>query len=130
MPFNAFVVYETAPPYLIRGFGFNQAQADARAAEDAGWSAHQGVVANIPDSAVSGDFFFNPASVVVSRVAITAAGMIVERRNVLLTLLRELEKIDGSGRVDCRRVERRFVHRATRQVLLPLARNDDAGNID
>ena len=95
MSFNAFVVYDTASPYTVRGFGFNQAQADARAAENLVWTAHQGLVQNIPDSAIAGDFFFDVANLVVTRVAITAAGIIAERRNVLLTLLRAFERIDG-----------------------------------
>ena len=95
MPFNAFVVYETAAPRLVRGFGFNQAQADARAAENAAWSAHQGLVQDIADSAVSGDFFFDPVNVFVTRVALTATDMVAERRNELLTLAKELERVQG-----------------------------------
>ena len=95
MPFNAFVVYETVAPHLVRGFGFNQVQADARAAENAAWSAHQGLVNSISDSAISGDFFFDPVNAVVSRVALTAADMVAERRNTLLTLLKAFERIQG-----------------------------------
>ena len=95
MPFNAFVVYETVAPHLVRGFGFNQVQADMRAAEDAAWSAHQGLVEDISDSAIAGEFFFDPVNAVVSRVALTATDMVAERRNTLLTLLKAFERIEG-----------------------------------
>ena len=95
MAFNAFVVYETNAPNYVQGFGFNQAQADARAAEDSDWAAHQGLVMDIPDSAISGDFFFDIPNLAVTRVEVSAAGIIIENRNVLMTLARALEQQAG-----------------------------------
>ena len=66
MPFNAFVVYNSAVNNLIAGFGLTQAQADARALEDDDWVAHQGQVQDIPDLTRSdGDWRFD---VVTARV--------------------------------------------------------------
>ena len=96
MAFDAFVVYVTAAPHLVRGFGMTQAQADTRAAEDAAWSAHQGQVSDIPDGANSGgDWLFNTATDNVHRVGQSQMDIIVERRNTLLTLARQLETVAG-----------------------------------
>ena len=96
MPFDAFVVYVTAAPHTVRGFGMTQAMADARAAADAGWSAHQGQVSSIPDSADGGgDWQFNTATVAVHRAGQTQADVIAERRATLKSLLREKEQIPG-----------------------------------
>ena len=96
MPFDAYVVYDSADNNLIRGYGLTQAQADARAAEDADWMAHTGQVTDIPDSAVSGsEWFFNATTSAVGRVAQTVAGTIAERRALMKSICREKERIDG-----------------------------------
>ena len=60
MPFDAFVVYDSADNNLIAGLGMTQEQADARALEDAGWVAHQGQIQDIPDLARNnGDWRFD-----------------------------------------------------------------------
>ena len=96
MAFDAYVVYVAAAPHTVRGFGMTQAQADARAAEDAEWSAYQGQVSDIPDGADGGgDWQFNTATNRVHRVGQSAADVIGERRTILKSLLREKEKIPG-----------------------------------
>ena len=68
MPFTAFVVYENAAPNLIRGFGRSQAQANARANEDAGWTAHAGQIADIPtDARGDGNWRFDVGTTSVQR---------------------------------------------------------------
>ena len=97
MPFNAYVVYEPTDANIIRGFGMTQAAADQRAGEDADWIAYQGQVSDIPDNVLAGvaEWFFDVTNVRVSRVALTTADIVVERRALGLTLLRELERVDG-----------------------------------
>ena len=97
MPFNAYVVYETASPHLIRGFGYNQAAADQQAGEDADWSAHQGQVSDIPDNVLAGvvEWFFDVANVRVTRVALTTSDIVVERRSAGISLAQALEKVEG-----------------------------------
>ena len=64
MPFDAFVVYDSADNNLIAGLGLTQEQADARALEDAGWVAYQGQIQDIPDLARNnGDWRFDAAAV-------------------------------------------------------------------
>ena len=66
MPFDAFVVYDSADNNLIAGLGMTQEQADARALEDAGWVAHQGQIQDIPDLARNnGDWRFDVVAVKV-----------------------------------------------------------------
>ena len=96
MPFDAFIVYATAAPHTLRGFGLTQAQADARAADDAAWSAHQGRVSDIPDGADGrGEWVFDTAGAAVSRRAQSTPDLILERRAILKSLLREKEQIPG-----------------------------------
>ena len=82
MPFDAYVVYQPTDANVIRGFGMTQAAADQRAGENTAWTAHQGQVTDIPDNVLAGsvEWFFDVVNVRVTRVAVTTADIVVERR--------------------------------------------------
>ena len=88
MPFNAFVVYETAGR-ATRSFKVSQAAATAAADADAALSAHVGVVA-VPDSALPG-WFFDPADQSLAPEARTGDSLKIERKTIHRGLLKQQE---------------------------------------